>query len=329
LVTLLREPVVCNDIPLSLQPGVGLLEIGPEDLTEREILRRAMSASHAAMRKQRAWLRYDASYDELQRREFFLITELAIAVRAGTDLALHYQPRIELEGGTCVGFEALIRWRHPTEGWILPATFIPLAERSGLIRILTNWVLDTAARQLAAWRDTPQASLRIGVNIASADLDFDLIRRVLQVSEQHCIDPGSLEVEFTETTLLEYGLDTQTHLATLRGLGVGIAIDDFGTGFSNLAMLRQMSADTLKIDQSFVRQMCESAQDQIMVKAICEIARDMKFRVVAEGVETADVLEALKGMACDEIQGYLLAKPMPADELLPWLARHEPARWKR
>jgi len=320
LVHRLRQPFDCLGIPLTIQPGLGLLCMEVGELDGGDPLRLVMSATHAAQESVRGWSVYEPAHDEQHRQEFFLVTELAAALNERTELELHYQPRVDLASGRCVAVEALARWHHPTLGSIPPGRFIPLAEQAGLMRTLTEWVLDHAIAQLGAWQREGLA-LKLSVNVSSSDLGSELLDRLCSVAARHDVALEALELEFTESTLLEHSDTTREHLAAIRALGIGIAIDDFGTGYSNLASLRQMPATSLKIDQSFVRAMEASRHDGAIVRAMTELGRELGFRVVVEGVETAQIYAAVCGMACDEVQGFHIARPMPASELPAWLAQ--------
>ncbi|WP_430391624.1 putative bifunctional diguanylate cyclase/phosphodiesterase [Dyella sp. 20L07] len=321
LVARLRAPFDCLGIPLTIQPGVGLLRINESELRGGDPLRLVMNASYAAQHSVRGWAVYDRQEDEHHRQEFFLVTELAAALTDRAELDLHYQPRVDLDSGRCVGVEALARWQHPTLGFISPSRFIGLAERAGLMRSLTQWVLEHGMAQLASWRRDGH-NIKLSFNVSSTDLGADLVSRVQQVAEQHKVGLDSLELEFTENTLMEHSATTRRHLTALRQLGAGIAIDDFGTGYSNLAALRQMPATSLKIDQSFVRGMGTSRHDEAIVRSVADLARSLGFRVVVEGVETHSLYESVLGMACDEAQGFHIARPMPSAELPAWLDAH-------
>jgi EAL domain-containing protein (putative c-di-GMP-specific phosphodiesterase class I)/GGDEF domain-containing protein len=321
LVALLRRPFDCLGIPLTLQPGVGLLKVGANELRGGDSLRLVMSASHAAQGSVRGWVVYEREQDERHRQEFFLVTELAAALTERAELDLYYQPRVDLDTGRCVALEALARWHHPTLGQILPSAFISLAERAGLMRVLTEWVLDHGVAQLAAWQRSG-LDIKLSLNVSSADFGADLVTRLESATARHGVDPRMLELEFTESTLMQHSDATRRYLAAIRQLGTGIAIDDFGTGYSNLASLRQMPATSLKIDQSFVRSIDASRHDAAIVRSVADLARDLGFRVVAEGVETARVYDAVLDMACDEVQGFHVARPLPASAVADWLQQH-------
>lgn len=319
LVAQLRQPFDCLGIPLTLQPGVGLLKVAAAELRGGDPLRLVMSASHAAQQSVRGWAVYDRAQDERHRQEFFLVTELAAALTERTELDLYYQPRVDLDDGRCTGLEALARWQHPTLGLISPGHFIGLAERAGLMRALTQWALDHGLAQLAAWRRAGH-DVALSLNVSSTDLGADLVSRLRSAGERHGVALDALELEFTEGTLMEHSETTRHHLEAIRQLGAGIAIDDFGTGYSNLAALRQMPATSLKIDQSFVRGMGASEHDAAIVRSVAELAHNLGFRVVVEGVETAHIYRNVLEMACDEAQGFHIARPLPAAEVPRWLA---------
>ncbi len=328
LVSRLREPFDCLGIPLTIQPGVGLLKIGETELRGGDPLRRVMNASYAAQHSVRGWAVYDRQQDELHRQEFFLVTELAAALTDRTELDLHYQPRIDLDTGRCVAVEALARWHHPTLGLIPPSRFIGLAERAGLMRTLTQWVLEHGVAQLATWRAKGH-DIKLSFNVSSTDLGADLVSRVRQVAERFKVGMDALELEFTENVLMEHSATTRRHLTAIRQLGAGIAIDDFGTGYSNLSALRQMPATSLKIDQSFVRGMGTSRHDEAIVRSVADLARSMGFRVVVEGVETHHLYDSVLAMACDEAQGFHIARPLASADMLSWLAAHRGMRSRR
>jgi EAL domain-containing protein (putative c-di-GMP-specific phosphodiesterase class I) len=319
LVTRLREPIDCLGVPLTLQPGVGLLRVEARELRGGDSLRRVMSASHAAQDSVPGWAVYDHAQDERQRQEFFLVTELAAALSERTELELHYQPRVQLASGRCVALEALARWRHPTLGAVPPGVFVPLAEQAGLMRSLTDWVLDHGLAQLAAWRRNG-LDMKLSLNVSSADLDATLEARLGAAARRHAVPLARLELEFTEGTAIHHSDATRCHLAALRAAGVGIAIDDFGIGYSNLDALRQMPASCLKIDKSLVCGLDTSRHDAAVVRSMVALAHELGFSVVMEGVETGGVLAAVRDMACDEAQGFHIARPLPADDLERWIA---------
>jgi len=229
------------------------------------------------------------------------------------EFALHYQPKICMRTGTIIGAEALIRWTHPVRGTIPPAQFIPVAEDCGLIIPIGRWVLRQACEQACEWRRAGLATITMAVNVSAVEFqDEAFLPGLLQILEETGYDPRSLELELTESALMKRVESTATILRTLKESGVRVAVDDFGTGYSSLSYLRKFPIDSLKIDQSFVRQIGRAADDAAIVTAVISMARSLKLRVVAEGVETFKELEFLKAHQCDEAQGYYFSQPVPA-----------------
>jgi len=227
---------------------------------------------------------------------------------AQQQLEIHYQPQAEISSRRITGFEALVRWQHPRRGMVPPDQFIPLAEETGLIVPLGEWVLNTACATAVTW---PQP-LRVGVNLSPVQFTrCDLPALVAQVLRTHGLAPERLELEITEGVLIK---DVEQALATLRrlkALGVRIAMDDFGTGYSSLSYLQRFPFDKIKIDRSFVDAMAENSESVAIVRAVTGLGQGLKIPVIAEGVETVEQMELLRGQYCDEIQGYLIGEPAP------------------
>ena len=229
------------------------------------------------------------------------------------EFALYYQPKINLDSGKIIGAEALIRWRHPTRGLVSPAQFIPVAEDSGLILPIGKWVLHEACRQAKAWVDGDLPRTTMAVNVSAMEFrDEGFLHGVLDVLGETELDPTLLELEMTESVLIKYVESTATILQALKARGVRVAVDDFGTGYSSLSYLRKFPVDSLKIDQSFVRQISTGGDDTAIVIAVINMARSLKLRVVAEGVETFEELAFLQAHECQEAQGYYFSRPVPA-----------------
>ncbi len=231
------------------------------------------------------------------------------------EFVLHYQPKINLETGEITGVEALIRWRHPERGLIPPALFVPIAEDCGLIVSIGRWVLKEACRQAQAWIDAGLPPLPVAVNISAVEFQsrafVDGVREILKETR---LNPRYLELELTESVLMQHGGTTAPVLVALKALGVRLAIDDFGTGYSSLSYLRQFPIDTLKIDQSFVREITVGSLDDTIVGAVISMGRTLKQRVVAEGVETKEQLAFLRRQHCSEGQGFHFSHPVSADD---------------
>ena len=241
------------------------------------------------------------------------------------EFVLHYQPQIELAGGTVIGAEALIRWHHPELGLVAPGRFIPVAEESGLIVPIGAWVLQEACRQAMDWRRAGLPELAIAVNLSAVQFKrADVEQTVIDALQASGLDPAFLELELTESILIQDVDNVLAAVKRLKLLGVKLSIDDFGTGYSSLSYLKRFAIDRLKIDQSFVRDLAKDEDDAAIVRAIIQMARSLNLKTVAEGVEDIDILRRLRLLHCDEAQGYYIARPMPADAFAAYLAAHVP-----
>jgi len=229
------------------------------------------------------------------------------------ELVLYYQPQLELTGGKVVGVEALLRWQTP-EGLIPPGQFIPLAEETGLIVPMGTWVIQEACRQARAWLNAGLPPMTVAVNLSA--LQFrrdDLLKTVGDALEANQLSGSALELELTESILIQDAEATLATLKALNAMGVLLSIDDFGTGYSSLAYLKRFTVDKLKIDQSFVRDITSDGDSAAIVRAVVQMAASLKLKTIAEGVETEEQAAALRETGCDEVQGYLYARPMPVD----------------
>ena len=232
------------------------------------------------------------------------------------EFVVYYQPQVDIGTGQIVGTEALVRWRHPERGLVSPMEFIPLAEETGLIVELGEWVLRTACAQNKAWEEAGIPVMRVAVNVSSRQFQRrDLVETVMQVLNKTGLDADSLELEITESTAIQDVDHTIAVLRSLRDEGVRVAIDDFGTGYSALSYLKRLPIDTVKIDESFVRDITIDPDDAAIAATVITIAHDLKLSVIAEGVETEEQLAFLEERGCDEMQGYLFSKPLPPTHL--------------
>ena len=316
LMTELSEPMTISGRELRVTPSIGI-SVFPEDGDDgQKLLSHADAAMYHAKEVGRRNVQfYAATMSELVQTRLRLESDLHRAIERD-ELVLHLQPRIDLMRREICGSEALLRWQHPQDGLLMPASFIPIAEESGQIVALGEWAMNTACAQMAAWRDAGLPVLPISVNLSARQfLDADLSRRVADALKRHRVDAALLELEITETTLMENTEETMSRFADLKRLGVRLAIDDFGTGFSSLAYLKRFRVDCLKIDHSFVRDIGTDPDDAAIVRAIVGLAQSLQLRVTAEGVENRDQLFFLAACGCQEVQGYLFGKPLPAAEL--------------
>lgn len=314
-------PVQCNSIPIKTQVGLGVLPLH-SGVLEQDWLRLAITSADDARDRGIGWSPYESRLDAVQQRAFTLLSGLAEALHGDGQLRLVYQPRISLEDGRCTSVEALLRWDHPTLGAIGPAEFIPLAEKTALIRELSLWVAEQAVLQAAAWQ-RQGARFKVAINVSASDLDSPAFAsRVIELLNEQRIDPASLEVEFTESALMRNPSEVSHQLQRLHSLGVEVAIDDFGTGYSNWTYLRDLPASTVKLDQSFIRHLGDDEKDQRLVRTIIDLAKRLQLRVVAEGIETQAISDLVAQWGCDEGQGYHIARPMAPELLLGWAAEN-------
>ena len=298
--------------------AAGVAPFALSEVDPRDVLRIAHSAAQDARTCDARVSVYSSARDAAHQRRFTLLNEFGAALDGARQLRLVYQPRIDLASGACVGAEALLRWSHPTLGEVSPGEFIPLVERTSMARAATAWVLDAALKQLAAWRDAG-LDLHLSVNVSTANLlEHDFADRVVQGLARHSLAAGCLELEVTESAIMEDAGQALAVLEAVAGAGVRLAIDDFGTGYSSLSYLQRLPAHVVKIDQSFVRDLAIDGRKRSLVSTMVSLAHDLGYRVVAEGVETREVLALVEGAGCDEAQGYLFGRPMAPESFVTW-----------
>ena len=294
--------------------GVSLFPLDGEDC--QTLLKNAGAALYKAKRSGGAnYQFFTADMHELATKRLELESNLRRAIQ-NEEFLLHYQPRVSVDSLTITGLEALIRWQHPQLGLIPPSEFIPLAEDTGLIVPIGEWVLRTACLQGQRWRDQGFAPVQIAVNISARQFhDQDLSQTVIRILEETGLSPKYLELELTESSIMQDAEFASEMLNRLKSMGINLSIDDFGTGFSSLASLKRLPIDALKIDRSFVKEATTDPDDAQLVMAIITLAHNLRLKVTAEGVETEEQLRFLQLLRCDEIQGYFFSKPLPAEKL--------------
>lgn len=282
-----------------------------------ELLKNAAAAMNRA--KERGGNSYEFYQREMNARalkRLTMETELRRAIE-NEELVLYYQPQLDVHTRQLVGAEALVRWQHPNLGLLAPSEFIPMAEESGLILPLGDWCLRTACEQAAQWHNSAIPGLRVAVNVAPQQFQQpDFVQTVARIVAETGIEPSLLELEITETSIMQNAAVIVTRLAALKQTGVRIAIDDFGVGYSSLVYLKRLPIDMLKIDRTFVAEATSDPDDASLVMAIITLAHNLRLKVMAEGVETEDQLRFLRLLRCDEAQGYLFSKALPADLFL-------------
>jgi diguanylate cyclase (GGDEF)-like protein/PAS domain S-box-containing protein len=314
----LQEPVVVSDLPLEIEASVGVSVYPADGLDSETLLRRADVAMYSAKESNLPYAFFDEASHHQDPTRLTLVAELRRALEE-RELVLHYQPKAILDGAAITSVEALVRWEHPERGLLAPDEFIGLAERTGLIRPLTLYVIDEALRQCRAWQ-AEGLELSVAVNLSARNLlDFEFPARVEELLERWQVERGRLELEITESTMLADPARTKLILDRLSGMGVRLSIDDFGTGYSSLAYLKRLPVDEIKIDRSFVMNMAHDEDDAVIVRSTIDLGRNLGLEVVAEGVETVEAWERLKALGCTIAQGYYLSPPVAAEHLSEWL----------
>lgn len=319
LIESLRRPLIVDGKEMSLSCSIGMAVFPDHDDAGQRLLACADAAMYTAKRAGGGTcVVYDQSMAGDSTEQLMLREALRHALEHG-ELQLHYQPKITAQSGEVHGFEALLRWHHPERGLISPSTFVPLAERFGLIGSIGAWVIEEACAQLARWH-ADGLQCRVAINLSPYQLrNPSLTGQIRDALTRHGIEPSQLVCEITESALIETMNTEGATLAELAALGVRLAIDDFGTGYSSLAHLKHIPAGQLKIDRSFVTGLAGDADARAMVDAIVRLAHALRMEVVAEGVETADQQRLLSELGCDVLQGFVFAKPMPAADVAEWL----------
>lgn len=290
-----------------------------QDLAD-DVLRGAASAAQDARQADGSIAVYSPDKDTAHRRQYVLLRDFGSALEADDQLRLVYQPRIDLANGRCIGAEALLRWEHPQLGPVSPAEFIPLIEQTSLARPTTQWVLDVAMDQLAQWQQDG-LDIALSVNISAANLvEMDLIERIQLGLLKRTLRADLLEIELTESAIMDQPEDALAMLGELAAAGICLAVDDFGTGHSSLAYLHRLPVQVVKIDQAFVRDLVEAhGSDFVLIEAMIGLAHKLGFRVVAEGVETDEAAAVLRQIGCEEAQGFLFARPMETAQFELWM----------
>ncbi|WP_369932869.1 putative bifunctional diguanylate cyclase/phosphodiesterase [Xanthomonas tesorieronis] len=312
------EAIDHQGIPHAATPSLGAVRLDGA-LSANHTLRSLTTAVDMARQRGLPWSLYERGHDATQRNAFRILAALPEALGARDQLSLHYQPRVSLHSGECVGVEALLRWQHPLLGNVAPNEFIPLAEKTALMSRVTAWVLQAGIAQAALWQRQGHR-FSVSLNISAVDLEqADFIATLRELLARHALEPGRLEIEFTESAMIRHPQRAAEQLQEISTLGVKIAIDDFGSGYSNLSYLKRIPASALKIDQSFIRSLPGSHKDCMIVPSMIRLGHDFGQQVVAEGIETEQIYEMLRDWGCDEGQGYWIARPMPAAALDAWL----------
>jgi diguanylate cyclase (GGDEF)-like protein len=318
----LQSPVVVDGQSLDVGASIGIAHFPRHGTDSVTLLRRADVAMYVAKREHRGLEEYDHRIDRNRQHHLSLLGELRQAID-GDELRLHFQPKIDLRTDEIAGAEVLVRWIHPVRGSVPPSEFIPFAEQTGFIRHVTRWVIDAALAQLEAWLALA-VEIPLAINVSARDLSGKELPELLaEAMRSHRIPPRLISLEITESALMEDPQNAALILARIRELGIGIAIDDYGTGYSALSYLTHLTVDSLKIDRSMVNNLRQDAKNAAIVRSTVALGENLGLTVVAEGVETLDQIELLRQFGCHQAQGFGLARPMPAEEMLAWSIARE------
>lgn len=307
--------LLMEEIPIHVETSIGIARFSDGGDEPDALIPMAEIAANRACTQGTSIAVYVHEQDSKRKENLQLLGELRKALITGDQLLLHYQPKLQLSTRRITGVEALIRWQHPGRGFIPPDQFIPLAESTALIEPITHWVLETALQQLSAWQHAG-LDLEMALNLSARNLrEQDFLSEMVKLLESHRVRPGQLTLEITESVLMDPTSETVLILAKLHERGIKIAIDDFGTGYSCLAYLQKLPIDSVKIDRSFIRHLQENSHDGVIVKTMIDFSHHFNLEIVAEGVESPEVLELLSGMGCNLAQGYHISRPLTGQEI--------------
>ncbi|OIN12768.1 putative bifunctional diguanylate cyclase/phosphodiesterase [Oceanisphaera psychrotolerans] len=321
----IEQPYHISNLPLYVSASIGIAIYPHDGKTEHELMVNADAAMYHAKKQGRNGYRF---FEHNMNTDVHLQMQLQQDLRQAihrNELVLHYQPKLVAPDGPMTGLEALLRWQSPKHGWLTPDRFLPLAESSGLIVPIGNWVINEACRQMKAWYQQGHCDWSVAVNLSAVQLEHaSLVEVVRTALAQHELAPSHLVLEITESTAMRDAEASLKVLNQLSALGVSISIDDFGTGYSSLLYLKRLPANELKIDRGFITELAQGNDDEAIIQAIIALGKTLGMKIVAEGVETPEQQELLTRLGCNTLQGYLLGKPAPADVLPGTTAQSSP-----
>ena len=314
----LQQPFIVESQVLEVGASIGIAMYPTHARDARTLLRHADVAMYAAKQASIGYSFHREDHAARSPDQLALVVEMRGAIERN-EFELHYQPKLHLRSGLVTRAEVLLRWNHPTRGMLHPAAFVPIAERTGLIKAITDWLLDRALEQCRTWQDLG-APVHVAVNISAKSLqEQTLPSKIHALLEKWGVDPRFLKIEITESSIMADPAHALAILSLLQTMGVRLSVDDFGTGYSSLTHLRELPIDEIKIDRSFVAGMTRSDADAAIVRTVIDLAHNLGKQVCAEGVETEATANRLREMGCDLAQGFWIGRAMPADELMRWL----------
>lgn len=315
----LDTPFLIEDLPIRVEASIGIAVYPDHSKEAATLFQRTDIAMQISKQAGVPYTMYNPAQDNHSPQRLALMGELHHAI-ANNELLLYYQPKISLKTRRVVGVEALVRWKHPSQGMIPPDQFIIPAEQTGLIHPLTQWVTAAGMRQCKAWHDSGMG-LTVSVNLSARNLlDPKLPDQIIEQFHLAAVESDCMRFEITESAIMTDPLRALNILTRLHELGIRFSIDDFGMGYSSLAYLKKLPVDVIKIDKSFVINMTKNKNDAVIVRSTVDLAHNLGLRVVGEGVENKEIWESLSALGCDEAQGYYMCRPLPANELTRWLA---------
>lgn len=316
----LSYPFEFKKMTLDISAHIGIASYPDDGKKASELLQHAYVAVELAQQQDDAIVCYTHELDPYSARRLTLVGELKHALRT-SELEMYYQPQLDVKQDLVIGMEALIRWFHPEHGFISPAEFIPVAEKTGVIKHLTAWVLEQAIQDAAGWYDRG-ILLRVSVNLSAKNLqESDLPTQIIELLRKYRLPPEAIALEITETAMMVDPARALKIITQMHDFGIRLSVDDFGTGYSSLAYLKQLPVAEIKIDRSFVGEMCRNTDDQVIVNTTLNMSHNLGLEVVAEGVEDEQTLLSLKRLGCDVAQGYFIAKPMTLGDVEQWLIK--------
>ena len=313
------EPVTLNNQPIDISCSIGIANYPEHGEDASTLLRRADMAMYSAKRSDKIFAFYDPNCDEHREEHLSLLSEIKRAIEKD-ELQLFFQPKVTLGDSSVLSVETLLRWQHPSRGLIPPSEFIPFAEQTGAIRLITRWLITKAMIQARNWIDQG-LMVKISVNISARDLlDVDFSKYVSKRLEENNVRPEMICMEITESALMEDPVKARRTVEELHNLGLSISIDDYGTGYSSLAYVKNLPVNELKIDREFIKNMIDNKEDIAIVRSTIELGHNLGLTVVAEGIEHEEEMQMLKDFGCDQVQGFLISKALTASDMETWIS---------